>query len=155
MSELEFQSQLGADVGNLALANRIGIYIRSYSTTGGFAAMQEQRLREIIDRMNRYSPLGAVVEVFKDEGLGFGDDPRPGIQALKRAICKKQITLVFVPEFRELATLPQDFLRLLRFFARHRCGLRSAHEYLLFEDLRLVALPRNKEAVHVAAAEST
>lgn len=147
MNGLESQDKPGLDTSKVEPTNRIGIYIRSYSESSGVTVMQERRLRETIDSMNRYRPFGEVVEVFKDHGMSFDIDLRPGIRALKRAVRRKQVTLVFVPELRDLATLPRDLFRLLRFFDRHRCGLRSTHEYLLYEDLRFVAPKSGKDAV--------
>jgi hypothetical protein len=51
------------------------------------------------------------------------------------AIEQKQVTLVFVPEFRDLTLLTRDFLAVLNMFDRNGCGLRSANEYLLYERL--------------------
>ncbi len=136
MSELMSQDKPESAESPPEPINRIAIYVRSYSATSDFVASQEQRLREFIARRNRYRPFGEVVEVFKDQGPHYDTYSRPGLQALMSAIRSKRVTLVFVPEFRDLAMLPRDLFRLLRFFDRHRCGLRSEHEYLLFEDLR-------------------
>ena len=148
MSELISQDKSESATSQAEPTNRIGIYVRSYSVTSDFVETQERRLREIIARRNRYHPLGEVVEVFKDRGPHYDTYSRPGLQALMSAIRRKRVTLVFVPEFRDLAMLPRDLFRLLRFFDRHRCGLRSEHEYLLFEDLRF---SEPKSAVGVAS----
>ena len=136
MSELMSQDRPESAASQPEPTNRIAIYVRSYSMTSDFSATQERRLREIIAGLNRYRPLGEVVEVFKDRGPHYDTYSRPGLRALMSAIRRERVTLVFVPEFRDLAMLPRDLFRLLRFFDRHRCGLRSEHEYLLFEDLR-------------------
>ena len=133
--------------------NRIGIYIRSYSETSDLPAMQETRIRETIAGLNRYHALGEVTEVFIDRGHLFDFYSRPGLRALMRAVRAKRITLVFVPEFRDLATLPRDLFRVFRFLDRHRCGLRSPHEYLLFEDLRFGIEKTSVESVAQAAPD--
>jgi DNA invertase Pin-like site-specific DNA recombinase len=120
-----------------ARTNKIAIYLRSYTRDSSYADMQEQRLRELVESRNRHYPFGEVVEVFRDSGHVFGAFNRSALTQMLRAIRKRRMTLVLVPEFRDLATLPRDLFRLLRFFDRHRCGLRSLGEYLLFEDLRV------------------
>jgi DNA invertase Pin-like site-specific DNA recombinase len=117
--------------------NKIAIYLRSYSDNESYTTVQERELREFVDRYNRNRPWGEVVKVFRDQGMLLDTFTRPGLRALMRAIRRRQVTLVLVPEFRDLAVLPRDLFRVLRFLDRYRCGLRSRHEYLLFEDLRV------------------
>ena len=135
MSALNIQDKARSEPSSGEPTNRIGIYVRTFSATGGFAEIQEKRVREKIADMNRYRPLGEVVEVFRDHGLCHDTFSRPGFLALLRAIRRKQVTLVMVPEFHDLMALQRDLPRILRVFLRHRCGLRSLQEYLLYEDL--------------------
>jgi DNA invertase Pin-like site-specific DNA recombinase len=116
--------------------NKIAIYLRSYTANESYVAMQERELREFVDRYNRHRPWGEVVAVFRDQGLVLDTFARPGLRALMSAIRRRQVTLILVPEFRDLAVLPREFFRILRFLDRYGCGLRSQHEYLLFERLR-------------------
>jgi hypothetical protein len=135
MSEEELSVKPGISVKLVEPENRIGLYVRSFSEDGHFAETMESRLRETVDRLNRYRRLGEVVAVFRDQGRLFEPNSCFGLRALKKAVRKKQVTLVFVPEFRDLTVSFRELLRLLRFLDRHGCGLRSLNEYLLYEDL--------------------
>jgi DNA invertase Pin-like site-specific DNA recombinase len=115
--------------------NRIAIYLQSYSKNPSYINTQENELRKYVESTNQYRRFGEVVEVFNDCGMEFYSLERPGLQSLMRSVQKKQVTLVLVPEFRDLAVLPRELFQILRFFDRHRCGLRSLHDYLLYEDL--------------------
>ena len=115
--------------------NKIAIYLRSYSNNPSYIDIQENDLRRYVENTNRYRRFGEVVDVFRDCGTALYSLERPGIQSLMRSIQNKQVTLVLVPEFRDLAVLPRELFQILHFLDRHRCGLRSMHEYLLYEDL--------------------
>ncbi len=111
--------------------NKIALYVSCFSTDGQYASMLEKKLRDEVESLNQYRNLGEIVEVFKDQGMPFELSLRPALQALLHAVLRKQVTLVMVPEFRDLSSRSREVFDLFRFFDEHGCGLRSLNEKLL------------------------
>ena len=61
------------------------------------------------------------------------------MRALMDAVEARQVDLVWVPEFLDLAAYAPDLIELIQFLRRNGCGLRSRYEYLLFESRRPAA----------------
>lgn len=120
-------------------ANRIALYLRTFSTDGRYAKMLETELREEIAAISRYRNVGSIDYVFNDEGQSLAPKGRPGLRALMDAVEARKVDLVWVPEFLDLAAYAPDLIELIQFLRRNGCGLRSRHEYLLFESRRPAA----------------
>jgi hypothetical protein len=115
--------------------NKIAIYLKTFGSDSRYIDEKEKELRECIERLNRYHYLGEIVGVFRDFETTEFSTSLPSFKLLMNAVEQKQVTLVFIPEFRDLTFLTRDFLQLLSIFDRNGCGLRSANEYLLYERL--------------------